>query len=287
MCHVSMSSVYACKQLKKETETSTYGHVRPSSFWMLLSHSMTTACGHRLWIGHFHVARASGRLTVCFPYSHTAPRPQCSAVWPLSSCQKITVDKRASTPEVQPRACCSSMRRGGVGTSAVNVKSHIRHVLHHLLAVQRIVQQVGCRRCSPSSLSTCPPPLRAVSRGAGTTVCLVFPRPWLTRQNTLWPRPCSPTSTIMDTSPLVWVAPWRMPQSSASPLDSATICQVPASAHRAAAGGLPRDPVDRPVRVDVRCDVHGFLLPSKLLAWEALMRHLAIRVILAQSHTLG
>ena len=83
------------------------------------------------------------------------PWPQCSAVWPLSSFHKIT-------PEVQLRACCSSKRRSGVGTTTVDVKSHVRHAPHHLLAVHRLsVGLLGCCWYSPSSLSTCPPQLPA------------------------------------------------------------------------------------------------------------------------------
>ena len=64
---VTMSSVYACKPQKTvKKKPNTYGHVflleAPVSLWPLLA---VIACG----IGHFHMARASKRLTVYFPYS--------------------------------------------------------------------------------------------------------------------------------------------------------------------------------------------------------------------------
>ena len=108
--------------------------------------TLATACGHHLWDWAFpHGSRKQPtQLTVWFS-TFLRPQPllglialQCGRSALLR--RSVLTDKLA-TPQVQLRAC-SSKRRSGVGTNVVDVESHIRHALHHLLADQLSCQWV-------------------------------------------------------------------------------------------------------------------------------------------------
>ena len=108
MCRTSMSSVYACTQLKKQNETKTYGHIRPSCFRILLllafphdSHKQRTRCLVSVFSHHPSASMlcvvvalfASWRCTrACRPRNHPGKNNyRCKS---LISSKTISVSKK-------------------------------------------------------------------------------------------------------------------------------------------------------------------------------------------------
>ena len=114
---------------KTEKETGTYGHIRPSSFGV-----------PRLFFGR-HLWSSPVGLGFSTRLSQAADSLSGERILtPLLALNALRCGRFVCFVTLQ--ACCALERWSGAGATIVDVKTHLRHVLHFLLATHRFCQEV-------------------------------------------------------------------------------------------------------------------------------------------------
>ena len=163
-------------------------------------------------IEHFHMARASSRLTVWLPYSHTCPRPSmlCSVAAQLFFRRSVVTNKLPFL-----KSSCKLLVRQSVGAvlaARLLSTSNPMSAMHFISISAFVSRSAGLLLVLTVFTVNLPSLTSRCLQTYWTSMCLSSRS--LDDVLCQWPQTChsaAPKSAIMEVSSLIWVSPQSMP----------------------------------------------------------------------------